>query len=48
MGKNLFLNVGTGKDITLKELATLISEIVSFKGNIYWDTTNLTVLKKIT
>ena len=32
-GKPLsFLNVGTGKDISIKELALLISKIVGFEG----------------
>jgi len=31
-------NVGTGKDITIKELAKLIQEIVGHKGDIHWDT----------
>ncbi len=32
-----YLNVGTGKDITIKELAKLIAEEVDFKGEIVWD-----------
>ena len=32
-----FLNVGTGKDISIKELANLIAEEVNFKGHIEWD-----------
>ncbi len=32
-----FLNVGTGKDISIKELASLISKIVGFEGEIKWD-----------
>ena len=32
-----FLNVGTGKDISIKELAFLISKIVGFEGKIKWD-----------
>lgn len=32
------LNVGTGKDITIKELANLIAELTNFKGRIEWDT----------
>lgn len=32
------LNVGTGKDITIKELALLIQEIIGHKGKIIWDT----------
>ncbi len=34
-----FLNVGTGKDISIKELASKISEKIGFKGNIIWDKT---------
>ena len=33
-----FLNVGTGIDIEIKDLANLISKIIGFKGNINWDT----------
>ena len=33
-----FVNIGTGKDITIKKLAELIKEEVGFKGNIKWDT----------
>tara|TARA_B100000886_G_scaffold338725_1_gene302253 strand:+ start:1368 stop:2360 length:993 start_codon:yes stop_codon:yes gene_type:complete len=37
-GKPLnFLNVGTGKDISIKLLAEKISSVVNFKGNIIWD-----------
>lgn len=32
------VNVGTGKDLTIKELAKRIKNIVGFKGNIDWDT----------
>ena len=32
------INVGTGKDITIKNLSELIKNIVGFKGNIKWDT----------
>ena len=32
-----YLNVGTGKDISIKELANLISELVGFKGKVKWD-----------
>ena len=31
------LNVGTGNDVTIKELATMIGELTSFKGKIYWN-----------
>jgi len=33
-----FVNIGTGKDLTIKELAELIKEIVGFAGEIHWDT----------
>ena len=37
-GKSLsFLNVGTGQDISIRELATLIANIFDFKGEINWD-----------
>ena len=37
-GKPLsFLNVGTGTDITIKELAKLVAKFVSFEGKILWD-----------
>ena len=32
------INVGTDKDITIKELATTIADVVGFKGEIVWDT----------
>jgi hypothetical protein len=31
------INVGTGKDITIKELAELIKDVVGFDGSIEWD-----------
>ncbi len=33
-----WLNVGTGNDITIKQLAEMIAEITSYKGKIIWDT----------
>jgi GDP-L-fucose synthase len=33
------LNVGTGSDVTIKELAELIRKIVGYEGEIAWDTT---------
>ena len=33
----LHLNVGTGKDISIRDLAEKISNIIGFKGNIIWD-----------
>jgi GDP-L-fucose synthase len=34
-----FLNIGTGKDMSIKALTELVAEIVGFAGNIEWDTT---------
>jgi GDP-L-fucose synthase len=31
------LNVGTGVDVTIRELAELIQKVVGFQGNIIWD-----------
>lgn len=31
------VNIGTGKDLTIKDLATKISRAVGYKGNIIWD-----------
>lgn len=31
------INVGVGQDVTIKELANMISEIVGFQGSIEWD-----------
>ncbi|MBO6305288.1 MAG: GDP-L-fucose synthase [Selenomonadaceae bacterium] len=33
------INAGVGKDITIKELAETVAEIVGFNGEILWDTT---------
>ncbi len=35
--KNTHINIGTGKDITIKELASFIKKIVKFEGTIVWD-----------
>ena len=32
-----FLNVGTGKDISIKDLSTKIAKIIGYKGDINWD-----------
>lgn len=32
-----FINVGTGEDVSIKELAELIGEVVGFEGEISWD-----------
>jgi len=34
---DLHLNIGTGEDISIKELSLKIAEIVDFKGEIEWD-----------
>lgn len=34
---SLHVNIGSGKDLTLKELATLVAEEIGFKGEIKWD-----------
>jgi len=34
-----FLNIGTGIDTTIGELALLVKKIVGFKGSIHWDST---------
>jgi GDP-L-fucose synthase len=36
--RNTHINIGTGRDLTIKELAHLIKEIVGFDGLIEWDT----------
>ena len=33
------INVGTGKDVTIKELAELMAKTVGFKGQLVFDTT---------
>jgi len=33
------INVGVGKDLSIKELASLIAEEVGYQGEILWDTT---------
>ncbi len=33
------VNVGTGKDATIKELAEVVAEVVGFEGATHWDTT---------
>ena len=38
LGKPLnHLNIGTGKDVSIKDLATKIAHITGFKGDILWD-----------
>ncbi len=33
------INIGTGEDVTIKELATTIADVVGFTGGFNWDTT---------
>ncbi|CAL0328319.1 unnamed protein product [Lupinus luteus] len=33
------LNVGSGKEVSIKELAELMKEVVGFEGDLVWDTT---------
>ncbi len=37
--EKLFVNVGTGSDLSIKELAELVKEKVGYEGEIVWDTT---------
>jgi len=34
-----FLNIGTGEDVTIKEFAEVVADIVGYKGKIEFDTT---------
>lgn len=36
--KAQFLNIGTGKDLSIKQLAEMVSKIVGYTGNIVWNT----------
>jgi len=36
--RNTHINIGTGVDISIKELAELIKEIIGFKGELYFNT----------
>jgi len=36
---NKVLNIGTGEDISIHEVADLIAEVVGYRGEIRWDTT---------
>jgi len=33
------VNVGTGEDVTIKELALLVKDVIGFQGELVWDTT---------
>ena len=45
--RNTHINIGTGKDISIKELAELIKDIIGFKGELYFNINKLdgTMLK---
>jgi len=33
-----FINIGTGKDVTIRDLAEMVSRIIGYEGEIRWDT----------
>lgn len=35
----IFVNLGTGKDVTIRELTEMVKEVVGFSGEIVWDHT---------
>lgn len=37
--KNTHINIGTGRDLTIKELAMMVKKITGFEGEIIWDST---------
>ena len=37
--KNTHINIGTGKDLTIKELVEIVKGIVGFKAQLEWDGT---------
>eukprot|EP00667_Euglena_gracilis_P014486 EG_transcript_15012 len=36
--ERMFVNIGTGEDIRLKDLAAMVQEVVGYKGEIVWNT----------
>jgi GDP-L-fucose synthase len=36
--EELFVNVGTGSDLSIRELAEMIQEVTGYKGELRWDT----------
>jgi GDP-L-fucose synthase len=34
-----FVNIGTGRDLTIRELAEMVKRIVGFRGEVIWDAT---------
>ncbi|MDI3545094.1 MAG: GDP-L-fucose synthase [Rikenellaceae bacterium] len=39
LSQDYFVNLGSGEDLTIKDLAYLIKNIIGFRGKILWDTT---------
>ena len=37
--RNTHINIGTGKDLTIRELAGKVQSVVDFNGELVWDTT---------
>jgi GDP-L-fucose synthase len=37
--RNTHINIGTGRDLTIAELAEMVKTIVGFKGTLQWDST---------
>jgi len=35
---NCHINIGTGKDLTIKQLAEIVKEITGYQGELFWDT----------
>ena len=35
--ENESVNIGVGEDLSIMELSNLIKDVVSFKGQVYWD-----------
>jgi GDP-L-fucose synthase len=35
------INIGTGEDVTIRELAELVRDVVGYKGSLVWDTSQL-------
>ena len=47
--RNTHVNIGTGSDITIKDLSTLISKTIDYKGTIFFDSSKPDgTMKKLT
>ena len=33
-----FINIGTGEDVSILELAEMVKKVIGFEGSIHWDT----------